>query len=183
MQLPLGWNAVVIVAHPVLKLTMKDLLYYTSGFIQLFMIKWEFCSTSEWKGQLLVSEVLKSLYFPRWNSDKLCWYAIASSYKQHHINCAQWILRTGQLFLPLWNWNVTATVVNEDKVCYSKFFVLWLFLYSSSRPPCFWWHAWRCQKIERLQKLKLFAFLFGYFLSSKMSVVDWLHRFHLDMLI
>lgn len=130
MQPPLGWNAVVIIAHSVLRLAMNDWLYYASGFIQLFIIKWELCSTSvrfsDWKGHLLVSEVLKSLNFPGQNSDKLCWYA--SSYNQHHINCAWWILRTGQLFLHLWDWNIIAMVVREASYVIPSFSCLGCFI-------------------------------------------------------
>lgn len=179
MQPPLSWNAVVIIAHPVLRLAIKDLLYCASGFIQLFMIKWELCSTS---GQFLVSEVQKSLNFPRQNSDKLCWYAIASSYHQHHINCAQWILRTGQFFLHLWNWNITATVVREASYIIVRFLCLGCF-FTLQDTHAFVYTLEDVRELKDRKNQNSLHFCFGIFLSSKMSVVDWLHMFHLDTCI
>lgn len=158
MQPSLDWNAVVIIAHPVLRLAMKDLLYYVSDFIQLFIIKWELCSTSvrfsDWKGQLLVSKVQSHWVFrdkiQTSCADMQLQELKQTSHKLCSVNPEDWAVVLTSLELEYHSYSCQG----GRKLCYSKFFVPWLFLYSSSRPSSFQLHLWRCQGIERLQEWK-----------------------------
>lgn len=156
MQPPLGWNAIVILAHPVVRLTMKDLLYYASGLIYLF-VKWELSGTSvrfsDWKGQLLVSGILKSLNLPR----KFRQVVLIRSFKQLQptslklcsVNPEDWTVVLTSLELEYQSYSCQG-----GKLCFLSFLCLGWFFTLLQDSHDFGWHPWKCQGIERLQERK-----------------------------